>query len=70
MFFSNEDRTNDTSYGLAAVATLILAVLVPSANSNFALVLALFWCYPAFSLCESLAIHPGKPCPLSLEVLF
>jgi hypothetical protein len=48
IFYSNEDRTNDTSCGLAAMATLILAVLVPYANSNFALVLALFWCYPAF----------------------
>jgi len=48
---------------------LILALSALSTNSNFALVLALFWCHPAFSPTLS-TLHPSQPTPVRFRFRF
>jgi hypothetical protein len=49
---------------------LILALSALSTNSNFALVLALFWCYPAVGpTCVPSCVSPS-PAAVSVQVLF
>jgi hypothetical protein len=52
------------------IPVAILAVSVLSTNSNFALVLALFWCYPVVGTLWVPSRPPCQLAPVSAQVLF